>query len=250
MNIRAVKTVRITTGQTSLIEALERALDMLREGDVLAVSSKIVALCEGRARPASQNKKSLIREEAEWYLPGQPPLSLWFTITQRTLIPTAGIDESNGGGDYVLWPRDAQASANRLRAYLADRFRLRKVGVIITDSTSQPLRRGTTGIALAHSGFKALKDYRGQPDLFGKPLGSSQASLAGGLAAAAVLAMGEGAEQTPLCVISDLPFIEFQNRDPSPEELSELYPDMEEDIFAPFLRSVKWQRGGRGAYDA
>jgi F420-0:gamma-glutamyl ligase len=147
----------------------------------------------------------------------------------------------------VLWPRDAQASANQLRAYLAERFHVRKVGVIITDSTSQPLRRGTTGIALAHSGFKALRDYRGQPDLFGKPLGSSQASLAGGLAAAAVLAMGEGAEQTPLCVISGAPFIEFQDRDPSSEELSELYPGVDEDIFAAFLRGVKWRRGGHGA---
>ena len=31
------------------------------------------------------------------------------------------------------------------------------------------------------------------------------------LASAAVLVMGEGAEQTPLAVISDVPFVEFQN---------------------------------------
>ena len=28
------------------------------------------------------------------------------TIKQGMLIPTAGIDESNGDGYYILWPRD------------------------------------------------------------------------------------------------------------------------------------------------
>ena len=66
---------------------------------------------------------------------------------------------------------------------------------------------------LAYSGFRALNDYVGRPDLFGRPFTVSQADVAGGLAAATVLQMGEGAEQTPIAVLTELPFVQFQDRD-------------------------------------
>jgi F420-0:gamma-glutamyl ligase len=159
------------------------------------------------------------------------------------LIPTAGIDESNAHDVYVLWPKDAQATANEIRAYLKARFGVTNAGVLITDSTCQPLRRGTTGIYLAHSGFRALHNYIGQPDLFGRPFAVSQASVAGGLAAAAVLAMGEGTEQTPLALLSDLPAVTFVDADPDEAELTELHIQLDEDLFAPFLTAVEWLPG-------
>jgi F420-0:gamma-glutamyl ligase len=247
MRTTVFKSDKILAGQISIAELLAATLAELQEGVILAVSSKIVALCENNVRPiSSTDKQTLIKEEAERYLSSDSnPFGFSFTITQRTLIPMAGIDESNGNNNYVLWPKNVQASANQIRRHLTERFGLQSVGVIITDSTCQPLRRGTSGIAVAHSGFKALRNYVGQPDLFGRPFGASQASIAGGLAAAAVLAMGEGTEQTPFCVLSDLPPIEFQPRDPSAEELDELYVSSDEDIFAPFLRSVSWRDGKR-----
>jgi F420-0:gamma-glutamyl ligase len=176
---------------------------------VVVVTSKIVSLCENRVVPlADTSKKQLVEQEASQYLASE--LSQYghlFTITNDTLIPSAGIDESNGDSHYVLWPKDPQASANAIRAHLASKHQLDNIGVIITDSTSQPLRRGISGIVLAHSGFLALKDYRGQPDLFGRPLGVSVANVASGLAAAAVLAMGEGAEQTPLALAARKPLV-------------------------------------------
>lgn len=161
----------------------------------------------------------------------------------------AGIDESNADSQYVLWPKDAQATANRTRHYLAKKFNLQKVGVIITDSTCQPLRRGTSGIALAHSGFRALRDYVGTEDLFGRPYKVTQANISGGLAAAAVFVMGEGNEQTPICIISDLGNVEFQPADPTAEELHVLRIDMHEDLFAPFLESVTWEKGQKWTQD-
>jgi F420-0:gamma-glutamyl ligase len=247
MIVRTLKTGKVLAGRMSITDLLASALSELQEEDILAVSSKIVALCENNVRPiGSVNKQTLIEEESERFLPSNSnPYGFSFTITQRTLIPMAGIDESNGNDNYVLWPKNAQASANQIRQYLVDRFGLRKVGVIITDSTCQPLRRGTNGIAIAHSGFRALRNYVGQPDLFGRPFGVSQASITGGLAAAAVLAMGEGSEQTPLCILSELPPIDFQLRGPSVEELAELYVTADDDIFAPFLRNVDWHEGKR-----
>src|SRR5690606_20031964 len=123
--------------------------------------------------------------------------------------------------------RNSQQTCNQIREYLCRRFTIRTAGVIITDSTCQPLRTGTTGICLAHSGFAALNDYVGQPDLFDRPMRVTQASISGGLAAAAVLCMGEGAESTPLAVISDVDFVSFQPRNPTQEELKSLRISLE-----------------------
>jgi putative folate metabolism gamma-glutamate ligase len=247
MKVTALKTELITAGVAELLPLLERVLDDLEEGSVIAVTSKIVSLCENSVIPLDQiDKNELVVRESDLYLPAS--LSKYghhFTITNNTLIPMAGVDESNGDGQYVLWPKDVQATANRVRAWAKQKFGLSQIGVIITDSTCHPLRRGTNGIMLAYSGFRALNDYVGQPDLFGRPFTVSQADVAGGLAAAAVLQMGEGAEQTPIAVLTELPFVHFQDRDPTADELATVIIPLEEDLFAPFLRSVQWRRGTR-----
>jgi dihydrofolate synthase / folylpolyglutamate synthase len=251
MIIRGVQTSKITAGSMTTFELLEQYITSLKEGDVVAITSKIISLCENRVIPFEKtDKETLVIQESDKYLPHT--LSKYghhFTITNNTLIPMAGVDESNGNNNYVLWPRDAQKSANDIRKYLKDRFGLQQVGVLITDSTCRPLRRGTTGIDLAHSGFVALNNYVGSPDLFGRPFGVSQASVSGGLAAAAVLVMGEGIEQTPICVMSDLSFVQFQDRNPSAVELEMQHISLEDDLFAPFLQSVNWQKGMRKQQD-
>lgn len=248
MIVTGIKTDKITAGSVGLLELLDSAITSLDEGSVVAITSKVVSLCENNVVPLGDvDKEDLIVQESNLYLPAtHSKYGYHFTITNNTLISVAGIDESNGDGHYVLWPKDSQATANQVRRYLKERFGLQKVGVVITDSTSHPLRRGAVGITLAHSGFAALHDYVGKPDLFGKPFRVSHADIAGGLTAAAVLQMGEGAEQTPLAIISDVPFVTFQDRDPSAEELAETNIPLKDDLFAPFLTSVTWQQGHRG----
>jgi len=247
MIVRTIKTDVITADMLSLTDLLDRSLDHLEEGSVVAITSKVVSLCEGAVVPMEgTDRETLIIQESERYLPAS--LSKYghhFTINDNTLIPAAGIDGSNGGDDYVLWPKDPQKTANDVRVYLRNRFNLQNVGVVITDSTCHPLRRGTMGITLAHSGFKALNNYVGQPDLFGRPFAVSQADIAGGISAAAVLQMGEGTEQTPIAVVSDMPFVTFQDHDPTAEELQETIIPVEEDLFAPFLLAVDWKKGGK-----
>jgi len=55
--------------------------------------------------------------------------------------------------------------------------------------------------------------------------------------------MGEGSEQTPLAVIDDAPFVEFQDRDPTVAELEPLRVPPEDDLYAPLLEGVPWQQG-------
>jgi F420-0:gamma-glutamyl ligase len=247
MQVTAIKTPIVTAGAFTIFEVLDDALPNLENGCIVAVTSKIVSICEGSIVPHDYiDKEQLVVQESSLYLPAtESKYGHHFTVTNNTVISMAGIDESNGEGYYILWPRDAQATANNIRRYLADKHGLTSIGVLITDSTCQPLRRGTTGIALAHSGFAALRDYVGTPDLFGRPFAVIQANVAGGVAAAAVLAMGEGSEQTPLAVLSDLPSIAFQQSDPTAEDLAESTVILEEDLFAPFLTAVKWERGDK-----
>ena len=122
-------------------------------------------------------------------------------------------------------------------------YGISEVGVIITDSKTTPLRRGVTGVTLAHSGFAALNDYIGHPDIFGRDLHVTKANIADGLAGASVLSMGEGSEQTPFAVIEDVPFVTFQRRNPTVEELTDLRIPLEEDIYASILTRTPWQRG-------
>lgn len=245
MVIKAIKTSKLHPREHSLLDVLEQYIDNMPDSSILAITSKVVAICEGRVVPLTEsNKDQLVIKEADQYvLDNASKHKVSFTITKNTLIPAAGIDESNGDGHYVLWPKDAQATANEIRAHLRARFGLKNIGVIITDSTCTPLRYGTTGISLAHSGFQAINDYQGKADLFGRPLKLSQSNIAGGLAAAAVLVMGEGSEQTPFALLTELKNIQWHDHDPTPEELSLQYVEPQNDLFEPFLKSANWLRG-------
>ena len=247
MRVRAIKTHKVTKDR-DLCAILDRYLTSFDEGSILAIISKIVSICQGRmVRVEEADKQALIESEAGYWLP--PSASKYhvsLTIKDHLLIPMAGVDESNAAGHYILWPRDPGRVANQVRGYLSARFSLTHVGVIITDSKTTPLRWGVTGVAIAHSGFLAVNDLIGHPDLFGRPLHMTKVDVADALAAAAVLVMGEADEGTPLALIEDLPFVTFQARDPTPEELEARWIDMEADLYAPLLQAAGWRRGERG----
>lgn len=246
MHVESIRTHAITTADHDLLAILDAYLPPLEEGSVVAITSKIVAICEGRVVPAhAAEKQALVEREAEWFLPQTSSrYNVSLTLKRGLLIAAAGIDASNAAGHYVLWPSDPQATANAARAHLARRSGLSRLGVIITDSKTTPLRWGVTGAAIAHSGFRAVNDLIGEPDIFGRPLEMTRVHVADGLAGAAVLVMGEAAEQTPLAVITTLPFVSFQDRDPTADELQQLRIAAEDDLYAPLLRAVPWRRGG------
>lgn len=248
MIVTPIKTKKITPQDNNLFKILDQFLPEVGENSILAITSKIISITEGRiVKIGVVDKDELIEEDSQYYLPRKDnPYNVCLTITSNNLIAGAGIDESNGNGFYILWPQNPQDSANKIRSYLKDKFRLRNFGVIITDSKTTPMRWGVTAIALAHSGFVPLKDYIGKPDLFGRKFQFEKMSIIDNLASAASLVMGEGDEQTPLSLIEGLPFIEFQDRDPTEKELEELKIDLEKDLYAPLLKAVKWRKGKQG----
>jgi dihydrofolate synthase / folylpolyglutamate synthase len=245
MKVIPIRTHKITAKDQNLIKILDKYLVSLEERSILAITSKIVAITEGRLVQMSKvDKDELIKQESQFYLPREAnPYNVSFTIAHNMLAATAGIDESNANGHYILWPKDSQKTANTIRVYLKKRFNLKNVGVIITDSKTSPLRWGVTSVALAYSGFQPLKDYIGKKDLFGRKFEFEKLSIIDSLAGAASVVMGEGAEQTPLAVINDLPFVKFQDRNPTSKELKDLCISIDEDLYGPFLKQVKWRKG-------
>lgn len=243
MIVTSIHTSPIRASERTLASVLDEFVPAFSEHEILVVTSKIVSLCEGTVVKVGEvDKNTLIEKEADTFLPADTnPYGFHISIKNNTLIASAGIDESNGDGYYILWPKDVQKSANDIRDYLCHRFSLNEVGVIITDSHVLPLRWGTVGTCLAHSGFEGLNSYIGTPDLFGRKLKVTYSNVSEGLAASAVVCMGEGNESTPLALIKEASFVHFQDREPNQEELSKLAISKEEDIFAPLLASAKWE---------
>lgn len=244
MIVTPIKTHKITTKDTDICAILDTYITHLTEKTVVAVTSKIVSITQGRVAPLTNDKHLLIEEESHLYLPrSSSKYDVQFTIKNSMLVASAGIDESNADGQYVLWPKNPQESANKIREYLAQKFELKELGVIITDSKTTPLKWGVTGMSIAHSGFVALKNYMETPDVFGRPFHFEKLNLADSLAAAAVLTMGEGAEQTPLALVTDIPQLTFQDRNPTDDELTSLIISPEDDLYAPLLTNAPWKKG-------
>ncbi len=192
----------------------------LADGDILAVTQKIVSKAEGRARRLAEVTPSprAVTLGAET---GKDPRLVELILresrqivrTRRELIiaehrlgivlANAGIDRSNLSGDddtVLLLPEDPDASAARLRNALQAASGAR-LGVIITDSVGRAWRKGTVGIAIGVAGVAAFVDLRGRRDRHGRALQVSEIAPADSLAAAAALVMGEAAEGIPAVLI-------------------------------------------------
>ena len=199
-------------------EALTAAPAGLRDGDVLAVSSKYAAISEGRVlRMADVTvteqatalarryhmqpvMAQLVLQEADHIFGG---IEMGFLLTAKTgiLSPNAGLDRSNiPEGHVVLFPAQPYATAARIRTGLQQRCAV-DVGVVLTDSWLVPGRLGTSGVALATAGFRPVQDERGKQDLFGNPMTVTQRGLADTISSAAQLVMGERDEATPLAIV-------------------------------------------------
>jgi coenzyme F420-0:L-glutamate ligase len=205
----------------SLVDLVnELAGQELRDGDVLVISSKFIAISEGRVisldsvTPSGRAKElsrdfgvpvevcELIIRESDQILGGVKGFIL--TLKQGLFTPNAGIDKSNiEHGRVVLYPADPLRSAIEIVEGLRSRRGVH-VGSVVSDSRLMPTRMGTTGVALAATGFQAIRDMRGTPDLFGNPLKVTRQAIADDLCSGAQLVMGEAAESTPIVIVRGL----------------------------------------------
>lgn len=194
--------------------------DKLRNGDVLVVSSKFVAVSEGRILKLDSVKYSeyarelsrrygispelceLIVRESDEIVGGV--MGFILTIKDGLITPNAGIDKSNvEQGKVVLYPRRPLDSASSIVEAIKFRHGV-DIGVVVSDSRLMPTRKGTTGVALAAAGLEAILDLRGRLDLFGNVLRVTSQAIADDLCSGAQLVMGEANEGTPIVLVRGL----------------------------------------------
>jgi coenzyme F420-0:L-glutamate ligase len=238
MKFIKIKTRPILPPKDDIYPILDDSLPKLKEGDVLLITSKILAIHQGRCIKIEPgiDKYKLIKKEAEKIIPSYKPSgNFLLTIKEHTLIPTSGIDESNGNGYYILWPKRPTALAKELCEYLQNKFDIKKLAVIITDSHTIPLRYGVMGISIGFFGLEPLHSYIGKKDIFGRKLKSTKVNIVDATASTAVLLMGEGNEQTPMIILRDVKFINFTEKNTH----RKLVIPMTKDIYSPLLSVFK-----------
>ncbi len=207
--------------------ALERGGLTPSAGEIVVIAHKIVSKAEDRfvdlakVQPsdraltiAAETEKDprlveVILSESTRVVRRRPGL----LITEHRLgyvMANAGMDQSNvapGGGRVLLLPRDPDRSAETLRQRLSAHYGC-ELAVIINDSFGRAWRRGTVGVALGVAGVPALRDLRGQADLFARKLQVSVVGFADEIAAAASLIMGQAAEKLPVVLVRGLAWTE------------------------------------------
>jgi len=203
-----------------MISAAHLTCGGFEEGDILVLAETAVATAEGNIIPLSTITPSAWAEKlaAQYQMdPRVVEVVLQETDTvvggisgfllcmkNGTLLPNAGVDASNAPlGCVTPLPADPDRSAFTIKKAIDARCNVR-IGVIIADSRTHAMRRGSSGVAIGAAGIAGVIDDRGRTDLFGRTLEVTKRAVADNIASAAELVMGEADECTPGAVIRGL----------------------------------------------
>ncbi len=221
----------------------------LEEHDIVIISSTVVSKSENRIRSINNISvtekaknialkngnqpefvQAVLDESIEVLL--EYPFLLVCTKNGSVCV-NAGIDRSNveGSVNVLLLSKDPDESARKIKDKL---FKLtgKKVSVIITDTNGRAFRIGQTGAAVGIAGIKAMRDWRGTCDLFGRVLEVKNEGVVDELACFANLLMGEGDGGTPVVIIRGLEMYDESS------VISDLFRPENEDVIIKALRSL------------
>lgn len=220
----------------------------LQKNDILVLAQKIVSKAENRlvnltaiepSTEASELAKKcekdsrfveLVLRESKSVLRHRPGALI---VEHRLgfICANAGIDHSNVDGPWgnaedwvLLLPENPDRTAHKIRKKLKEFIGV-ETGVMIIDSHGRTWRNGVVGVCIGLSGFPAIIDKRGHPDLFGFKLKITQIAAADELAAGASLVMGQADEKSPVVHVRGFPY-PFRE-----SSLSELIRPKELDLF-------------------
>jgi coenzyme F420-0:L-glutamate ligase/coenzyme F420-1:gamma-L-glutamate ligase len=195
-----------------------------RDGDVVAVTQKVVSKAEGRVVPDEGLGRSAWVERETRRVVAQRGDVVIAETRHGFVCANAGVDASNVDAGFVtLLPEDPDGSAERLRARLSEELGA-ELAVVITDTFGRAWRRGVVNVAIGCAGLPALVDLRGRPDDRGRELEATIVALADEVAAASGLVMAKDA-RVPAALVRGV----AAEAPASPA--SELVRPAEEDLF-------------------
>jgi coenzyme F420-0:L-glutamate ligase/coenzyme F420-1:gamma-L-glutamate ligase len=188
----------------------------LQDGDILSVASTIYSKAKGYTKNLSSITPSK-RAVKLGKLNGEDPRFVQAVLDASSDIimehpfilsemafghigVRAGVDQSNiEDGMVIFLPPDPMMAAGMLRTEI-NQLAKKEVGVIITDTCGRSFRRGQTGNAIGWSGFTAIRDFRGDTDLFGHVLKITEEAVVDEIAGFANFVMGESNNGVPAVV--------------------------------------------------
>jgi coenzyme F420-0:L-glutamate ligase/coenzyme F420-1:gamma-L-glutamate ligase len=176
-----------------VLAALADAGEVLADGDVLVVSSKVVSKAAGLVVTTADRDGVVAAEAVRLVAERRTPrgLSQVVQASAGPVMAAAGVDASNTPpGTVLTLPPDPDAAARDLRA------RLRALGsprlaVVVSDTAGRAWRRGQVDFALGCAGLVVVDDLRGTRDASGQPLEVTERVLADEVAALADLVKGK-----------------------------------------------------------
>lgn len=179
--------------------------ELIEDGDVLVVTSKIVSKAEGRVLVAGDREKAIDAETVRVvarraHARGETRI---VETRQGLVLAAAGVDASNTApGTVLLLPEDPDASARGLRAGVRAHTG-KDVAVIVSDTLGRPWRNGLTDAAIGVAGLAPLDDMRGRDDAHGNRLEATITAVADEIAAAGELVKGK-LSGVPIAVVRGL----------------------------------------------
>ena len=193
---------------------------LLEDGDILIIAQKIISKAENRYINLDDVIPSQTAIDLGVELNRNPAFLQLILNESKSIISTeknviivehnlgfihinAGIDRSNIPQDenlVLLLPIDPSSSAEIIQSFISKSLNI-NISVVITDSMSRPYRSGVTNFALASANIQSLIDLKGESDIYGNTLKSTEIAIADELAAAAGLLMGQGDELKPVILM-------------------------------------------------
>ncbi len=227
-----------------ICNAAESQGTRIQNRDILVITHVIVSRVEGRVVNLDEVVPSeFARNIAEQY--GKDPTLVEVVLRESKSIrrmgdgklitetkhgficANSGVDKSNVPGErnVALLPEDPDRSAEEIREKIR-RLTGCDVAVIISDTHGRPLRKGEINVAIGVAGIKALRDRRGESDLFGYVLRVKQTAIIDELASAAELVIGQTNEGIPVAIIRGYNYLKSENA-----KTTNLIRPKEEDLF-------------------
>ena len=208
----------------------------LKNNDVLVITQKIISKSEDRiinltsvnpenkaielGKKLKKNPKliQLIIDESKSIIKIDKHRGIIITETKLGHIcANSGIDSSNiyGRNNVSLLPKNPDKSAKFIYKNLKQKFNLKNLGIIISDTFGRPWRIGQTNISIGSYGINPLIDYRNNTDAFGNKLNTTKICIVDELSGAAEILM-EKSLKIPAVLIRG---VKFQFSDQGSKEI-------------------------------
>lgn len=239
MQFIPIKTRPLLPPKDNIFDIFDNYVKDLKDWDIVFITSKIIAIHQWRCIDSTTvSKKDLIEKEADKRITTDviPWRNIYITIKNNILIPSAWIDESNANWYYILWPNKLPEITKEIHKYFCKKYNIKNLWIIITDSTTRPLKWWVVWIWIYSYWINPIRDERWKVDIFWRELKITQINIIDALSAMAVYLMWEWAECQPIVVWRNIPWLEYTYED--------IYDNIqippEQDLYCSLLKPLLW----------